>query len=116
MARTILTALALAAILATAACNSSVTGPVYQDQNTVADQGGDRTPDVFEEPDVIAPDEGGGSGSNPPRGAYNRLHQRRVRIPSDVTPTEGEDSGPGSDQQDNRGLRTRRGRGQVTPH
>jgi hypothetical protein len=115
MARTILTALALAAILATAACNSSVTGPAFIDENTVADQGGDRTPDVFEDPDVIAPEEGGSGGGTPARGAYNQLRQRRIRVPGDLAPVDGENSGGGEATGGHSGLRRRHGSGEVSP-
>jgi hypothetical protein len=65
MFRTITATLALAALLATAACND-ITGPVSGSNPPTVSGGGDRTPQQRESPDLRLPDEpgaGGGIGS-----------------------------------------------------
>ncbi|MFQ5599279.1 MAG: hypothetical protein ACE5G2_01855 [Candidatus Krumholzibacteriia bacterium] len=72
MFRTIKTALALAALLAIAACNS-ITDPVVDDQTQTAERGGLRFPQEFVPMgDEFTPDEGGGGS-----GAIRPEPQRR---------------------------------------
>lgn len=64
MFRTITAILALAALLATAACND-ITGPVAGSNPTSVGGPGDRTPQDREAPDLNTPDEpGGGAGAS----------------------------------------------------
>jgi hypothetical protein len=116
MFRTLMAVLALAALLASAACND-IAGPAA-DQNPTnvgGSGGGDRTPQEFESPDLLVPEDpgsGNGSGDDEDVLTPNRLGERRDR--HEVSP--GDDNGGGGDES---WLVTshprRRGNGQVSP-
>jgi len=116
MFRNLMAVLALAALLVSAACNDIV-GPADQNPTTVGSAGGgNRTPQEFESPDILVPeDPGSGNG-----GAYaedalvtHRLGSRRDK--HEVTPGDSENGGNGEAMGYTFNRPRRQGNGQETP-
>ena len=118
MARTLLSIMALVALLALSACNS-VTGPDTESNRGATTVGGkDRSPLQFDSPDTVTPGEGENSGSD--HHPLNRIRVRRQphdRDREEVAPDEGAgggggDNGSGITEEQ---APPRRGKDVVTP-
>ena len=115
MFRTLTSILALAALLATAACND-ITGPTAGDPAKTVSGGGHRTPqERNESPEILVPeDPGSGNGSDANGIRTNRLGQRRGR--NDIAPGDDQGGGGGDDVGVITGsTRGRRGTSEHTP-
>jgi hypothetical protein len=117
MFRNLMTIMALAALLMSAACNDIV-GPTAGENPTTEvgrPGGGDRHPQEFEKPELLVPeDPGGGGGDN--RGDVltpRRLEPRRDR--NELSPGDTENGGGGEDLGVTTRHPRRQGDGQVCP-
>ena len=117
MFRTLMAVLALAALLASAACND-IAGPAVDQNppNVGGAGGGGRTPQEFESPDLLVPEDpgsGNGSGDDEDVLTPNRLGERRDR--HEVSPGDDENGGGGDESDLLTSRPRRRGNGQESP-
>jgi hypothetical protein len=94
MSRTILSALAICALLSAAAC-TDLTGPAVNNGDTRTSQGGgkDRTPGEVASPDEITPPGDGGGGGEIKEPVSGQPGQQ-PHDPGDLSPVQGNDDGP----------------------
>jgi hypothetical protein len=114
MFRTLTAISALAALLATAACND-VTGPMANSESKTVSGGGHRTPQQQNGSEVVVPEEpiGGAPGDI---GGINAKRLGTHRGRNEFEPGDSQGGGGGEATGPIQSSRGRRGRGDVTPN
>jgi hypothetical protein len=123
MSRTLLTVIALGALLSANACTQTTALDSNSENRRTAGSGGDKNPSQIESPDEVTPGDGDGGGTTPEvKEPVSSNPGGGSRGPIEQTPVEGDNSGsdtfePIGDPADgNGGRRTRNGHeGQHTP-